>query len=203
LLEELGVVTAPETVAVESSQEPDESDAPPTEEVIESAPTSSDDPAEEAPSETEVPATTPVSPTSPAPEQTTAAPSTPAAPGSSARQAEKESDATGIVDVAPEFWQNGKPLAARGLELKPRRPVFPLLTQMTAQPGNPLCVLRFRRDGRVAAAAILQASGDDRVDRAIESSLYGWRASGKALTQLEGKQTIDITIRIVLIEPRR
>ncbi len=111
---------------------------------------------------------------------------------------DRESDATSTIDVPLTDVQIGKPLAARGLELKPARPRFTTLIQLTTAPGNPLCEMRFRRDGVPALARIVESSGDSRVDAIIRSSLYRWRASGKPLQALIGKQTVKVQIRILL-----
>ena len=121
------------------------------------------------------------------------------APGA---QADKESDATSIIDVPPEKWRLGKPLAAHGLELKPRRPTIDVLTMLTAAPGNPLCQINFGRSGEPKAAAILRGSGDSRVDDAILASLYRWRASGKELDGLSNDQTIEVRIHMLLNRSR-
>jgi hypothetical protein len=113
-------------------------------------------------------------------------------------EADKESDATSTIDVALEEIQLGRPIARPGLEVKPQRPTFTTLTLLTASPGNPLVEIRFGADGRPANASILEGSGDSRVDHAIEASLYRWRASGKALSDLKADQTVDVRIRIVL-----
>ena len=41
-------------------------------------------------------------------------------------------------------------------------------------------------------------SGDRTADSSIRSSLYRWRASGAPLKELEGEETIDVRIRILL-----
>jgi len=117
-------------------------------------------------------------------------------------QADKESDATSIIDVPPDQWKLGKPLAAHGLELKPRRPTIDLVTMLTAAPGNPLCQIKFARNGEPKAAAILRGSGDSRVDDAILASLYRWRASGKELDGLPNDQTVEVRIHMLLNRSR-
>jgi hypothetical protein len=117
-------------------------------------------------------------------------------------QSDRESDATSAIDVPREHWQLGKPLAARGLEIKPRRPDVTILTSLTAWPRNPLCRITFQRDGVPKKAELLRNTGDSRVDAAIEASLYRWRAAGKPLEALADGDTIDITIRLV-INPER
>jgi hypothetical protein len=109
---------------------------------------------------------------------------------------------TSIIDVPPDQWKLGKPLASQGLELKPRRPTLTVLTMLTAAPGNPLCVIYFNREGVAVKAAILRSSGDNRVDSAILASLYGWRAAGKALETIRDEQPLEVTIRILLTRQR-
>ncbi len=113
--------------------------------------------------------------------------------------AEKESDPTSIIDVPRENWQLGKPIAAQGVQIRPRKPSFTTVVLLTAAPGNPLCEIHFRHDGKPALARILESSGDARVDEAILNSLYRWRAAGKRLDALADDETITIRIQIVLV----
>ena len=117
--------------------------------------------------------------------------------------AEKEADATSVVDIALDEIRPGKPLARRGLELMPRRPRFTALLKQTAAPDNPLVLIKFDADGKPHAAAIVVSSGDSRVDHAILSSLYRWRAKGKPLSALTGDETVEIRIRLILSRHRR
>jgi hypothetical protein len=117
-------------------------------------------------------------------------------------QSDRESDPSSIIDVPREHWQLGKPLAAQGLELKPRRPDVTILTQLTAWPRNPTAQITFDRTGVPTLAVLLIDTGDSRVDAAIIAALYRWRAAGKPLEQMKDGDTIDITIRL-LINPER
>jgi hypothetical protein len=117
-------------------------------------------------------------------------------------QAEKDADATGIIDVSRENWRLGRPLAARGVEIRPERPHFTLLQRATVAPRNPIVVIRFNRRGIPDQAAILRGSGNASIDAAILASLYRWRANGNAIDELGEKQTFDIEIRIVLVQHR-
>ena len=112
--------------------------------------------------------------------------------------AEQESDPTSVVEVPPDTWRAGRPLAAHGLELKTMRPVLTELTLLTARYGNPLVEIQFGRNGRPRSAKIIESSGDRRVDEPILDSLYRWRAKGKQLQSLKGTETINIKLRIVL-----
>ena len=113
--------------------------------------------------------------------------------------AEKESDPTSIIDVPRENWQLGKPIAAQGVQIRPRKPSFTTVVLLTAAPANPLCEIHFRHDGKPALARILESSGDTRVDEAILNSLYRWSAAGKRLDALADDETITVRIRIVLV----
>ena len=97
-----------------------------------------------------------------------------------------------------ESWKLGRPLAAHGLELRPQRPTFTTLTLLTAAPCNPLCEIVFRRDGKPTSARLIDTSCDPRIDEAILSSLYRWRASGQPIRELQGDQTHSVRIRILL-----
>ena len=145
--------------------------------------------------ETERPEPAP-KPQEPAPPEPVPAQPQPA--GQPGVQSDQESDATSTVEVTMEQLTLGRPLAAQGLQLKPRRPVFTTLTLLTAIPANPKAELRFRRDGKPARVRLLESSGDSRIDEAVLNSLYRWRAAGKKLRELEGNETIPIQIRIML-----
>jgi hypothetical protein len=92
---------------------------------------------------------------------------------------DKESQPTSVVEIPKENWSLGKPLAGKGLELKPRKPTFTLLTLMTAGPGNPLCELSFDAKGAVKRARIIKSSGDSRIDEGILNSLFYWARRGR------------------------
>jgi len=142
----------------------------------------------------------------PQPDQ--AAPPDPSGPpqprpaGQPGEQSDQESDATSILDVSMEQLTLGRPLAAQGLQIKPRKPVFTMLTLVTAVPANPTAELRFRRDGKPDRVRLLESSGDPRIDESVLNSLYRWRAAGKQLRELEPGQTIPIRIRILLTGSR-
>ncbi len=136
-------------------------------------------------------------------------PAQPAAQPDDSRQAgdiaSKESDPTSTVDVPFDEIKIGKPLAAHGLEIRTRRPIFTSLVMLTAAPADPTIEIRFRRDGTpVKGTRILQTSGDPRIDEAILNSLFRWRAAGKRLQELPGPEdTIPIRMRIILSQRRR
>ena len=92
----------------------------------------------------------------------------------------------------------GKPLAAQGLEIRTRKPVFTSLVLLTAAPANPRVEIRFGRNGVATKPRFLERSGDPRIDEAILNSLYRWRARGKRLAELKGDETVAIRIRIMI-----
>lgn len=173
---------------------------PPPEEPTESKEEATE-PEREEPKE-ETPETPPSTPKPPSPEP-------PAAPGKGPGEgpgegdgngegADRESDATSVVDVPPELWKRGRPLAARGVELQTRRPVLSTLTQISARFGSPLVEIKFNAEGRPVKATILVSSGDRRVDEPILDSLYRWRAKGQKLTELKKGETFDVKLRFML-----
>ena len=143
------------------------------------------------------PEPTPEQPTQAA-QEADAPPAPPTPHPEPAERADKVSDAFSTIDVPLDQIKLGKPLAAQGLELKPSRPDFSIMTRLTASPGNPLVEIRFNREGKPSKAIIVQSSGDDRVDHTLKASLYRWKAAGKGLEELEGEQTIDVRLRIIL-----
>lgn len=113
-------------------------------------------------------------------------------------QSDRESHAFSTIEADLRHWRDGQPLAAHGVEVKPQQPHFTLLQRMSASPGNPLVVIRFRSDGVPADASVVQSSGSASVDASIEASLFRWRATGEAIDRLGERQTFDVRIRIIL-----
>jgi outer membrane biosynthesis protein TonB len=109
-----------------------------------------------------------------------------------------ESDPTSTVEAPWEKLTLGQPLAAPGLTLKPRKPVFTTWVRFTAAPADPLVAIEFGRDGIPVRARIEESSGDPRVDDAIESCLYRWRAAGERLEGLRGDEAATVRLRIIL-----
>ena len=144
----------------------------------------------------------PTEPTPPAPEPKPGPKTGPGSgedePGDATNPADRESDATSVIEVPRELWTRGRPLAAEGVELQTRRPVLDTLTQLNARFGNPLVQISFARNGRPSNAMILESSGDVRLDEPILDSLYRWRAKGKKLEDLKDSETFDVKLRILL-----
>ncbi len=121
-----------------------------------------------------------------APSQDTGAPS------------ETESDATSIIDAPPSKWRNGKPLAAKGLEIITKKPELPILTRLTTSPANPICEILFGKDGKPVTCRILVSSGSEDVDGPVLDALYRWRAKGSQLDKLGPGKTARFRVRFIL-----
>lgn len=139
----------------------------------------------------------PATPSRSSPPSARGAPSTqPLAPGD---DSDRESDPTSRVDVSPDQWKSNKPLAAHGLDIKTRRPVFPELTRLTATPANPVVEIHFDRTGVPRRVVLLRSSGDSRVDGPVLDSVYRWRASGERLSRLGEGEVVRLEMRIMLV----
>lgn len=146
-----------------------------------------------------VPGPTPVDGT-----QNTPAPPSPAgAPGDtvspSGELSDRESDPTSIIDVPMANWQNGRPLAGKGITLKPARPRFTTLNYVDGVRRNPIGELVIGRDGVPMTARLVRSTGNGSIDEAIRNALYRWRASGSRLEKLQPGQTVTIRLRIIML----
>lgn len=121
-----------------------------------------------------------------------------ASPGAPGDAADKESDATSTIDVPPDSWRHGKPLAAEGVELLPRRPVFSIVQRLTASPCNPLLEMHFDRAGIVTQVKVIETSRDRSIDAAVEASAYRWRARGEDLEKLSEEDAFIVRMRFIL-----
>lgn len=155
-------------------------------------------PASDLPTVDEIAIALPPPSSEPATVSDTAPPDAPARPDSPGEEADKQSDPTSTIETPLDNIRIGKPLAAAGLELFPRRPDFTTLQRMSAWPANPLCLIQFDATGTPRHATLLEGTGDGRIDDALLASLYSWRAKGPPLEALNDPDTIDVTIRIVL-----
>jgi hypothetical protein len=137
--------------------------------------------------------------------QTTPTPPSPAGePGDSQSKAgelsDRESDPTSTIDVPAALWRTGRPLAARGIELRPVRPQFLTLSRISGIARNPIGEIVIGRDGVPQVARIVRSSGNPGVDEAIRSALFKWRASGAPLAKLKPGQTVTIRLKLVMLE---
>lgn len=114
---------------------------------------------------------------------TPSAPAADAAPGTPGIASDKQIDASSTepsTEVRP-----GKTIAAKGLEIITRRPIFGRVTRVVTFPDNPLVDATFGRDGRVKKARIVTSSGyPEEVDQPVLDAVYTWRAKGKALAKI-------------------
>ncbi len=121
---------------------------------------------------------------------------TTAKPSNEASPSDRDSDATSIVRISPEHWKAGKPAAAEGIVLRPRRPSFTANQLVTRAPSSLVATLYIDKRGKPIDVEILMGTGSGSIDRSIESSLYKWRASGDRVDELEGEETVRIQIHI-------
>ena len=98
-----------------------------------------------------------------------------------------------------ESWRLGKPLARKGIELKPVRPRFTILNRLDGIGRNPIAELVIGRDGVPQIARILRSTGNPGVDESIRSALFKWRASGAQLEKLKPGQTVTIRLRLIML----
>lgn len=117
-------------------------------------------------------------------------------PRSDAQPSDRDSDATSIVHISPEHWKAGKPAAAEGIVLRPRRPSFTANQLVTSAPSSLVAALYIDKRGKPKDVVILMGTGSGSIDRSIESSLYKWRASGNRVDDLRGDETVRIQIHI-------
>lgn len=167
-------------------------------------------PVQELRERTETTANRPTANPTPSPVEPTPKPTHPEQPNGAAPKAgdldsdeptpgvvsDRQSSATSTIEFRD--LKAGRPIAAEGLELKPRRPELTTFQRLTTNPCNPVVRIEFDAAGTPVRAAILRTSCDDRFDRALLASLYRWRAVGDRLNDLAADQTTAITLEILL-----
>lgn len=117
----------------------------------------------------------------------------PSAPGA---PSDIDADPTSRVDVPPSHWKTGKPVAAEGLVLRPRRPSFTAHQVVTNAPGGMLAALHLDQRGHPVKVEVLEGTGSDSIDRSLRASLFRWRAAGDRIDALDEGETIYIEITI-------
>ena len=117
-------------------------------------------------------------------------------PQTSADAADLEADPTSIVEVPRANWKTGRPLAAEGIILRPRRPSFTAHQTVTNAPGGLTAVLVIDYRGRPVNVEVVRGTGSSSIDRSLVASLYRWRAAGEKIDVLVDDQTLRITIHI-------
>ncbi|TVQ61911.1 MAG: hypothetical protein EA379_05720 [Phycisphaerales bacterium] len=192
LLETLAGGAPPPPAAAATRPRP--SDAPPSPEALDAVEsTQSDDPpslddAQDAPRD--APPTPPdASPSTPSEPSAPSASrgSTPEAP--TGEISDRESDGMRTDDAI--VVEPGRPLAAKGLEIRTVRPRWSHYTLITANPKDAIVRVRFGRDGSVVSAVYVESSGRADVDRPVMDAIYQWRASGRPLLELPEYEPSD------------
>ncbi len=137
-------------------------------------------------------------PAPPQPPQPPAPPATAGTPVESktADPADRDADPTSTIEVPPENWKTGKPVAGEGIQLRPRRPSFTAHQAVTSAPGSMLATLVIDRTGRPIIVDITEGTGSGSIDRTLKSSLYSWRASGERIDAMGEGEMIRIPIEI-------
>ncbi len=107
-----------------------------------------------------------------------------------------ESDPASIVEVPRENWKTGRPIAAEGIILRPRRPSFTAHQSITNAPNGLTAVLMIDHRGRPIDVEIITGTGSSSIDRSLVASLYRWRAAGEKINAVIEGETIHITIHI-------
>ena len=110
---------------------------------------------------------------------------------------DRDSDATSIIRVSVDKWKSGKPLAAKGIVLRPRRPSFTANQMVSYNPSDLVAELSIDNSGKPVEVSIVVSTGSSSIDRSLVSSLYRWRASGNRISALKNRDTIKITIHLM------
>ena len=113
-----------------------------------------------------------------------------------AEPSELESDPTSIVEVPRESWKTGRPIAAEGIILRPRRPSFTAHQSVTNAPRGLTALLVIDHRGRPVDVEVISGTGSASIDRSLVASLYRWRAAGDKINALAEEETIKITIHV-------
>ena len=110
-----------------------------------------------------------------------------------------ESPATSTTQVDPKLWKNGRLVAAQGVQLKPRKPQFTMLQQVSSLPNcrPPVVSLTFDSTGKCVDVFFNRSSGDSEIDGVLKNSLYFWRAAGKKIDDLKGTEKVRITLQLL------
>jgi hypothetical protein len=112
---------------------------------------------------------------------------------------DRESSATSTTSVDPKLWKNGRLVTAQGVELKPRKPQFTMLQQVSSLPNcrPPVVSLTFDGTGKCVDVFFNRSSGDSEIDGVLKNSLYVWRAAGKKIDDLKGSERVRITLQLL------
>ncbi len=100
-------------------------------------------------------------------------------------------------------YKPGRPLAGKGIRVRPVAARFSHTTQLTALPKNPRLIIKFNRVGRVVSVEFenKEGTGYPDVDAPLRDSIFRWTASGKALQDLptyDPQATVTMKIEYIL-----
>jgi outer membrane biosynthesis protein TonB len=107
-----------------------------------------------------------------------------------------ESDPTSIIEVPRENWKTGRPIAADGIILRPRRPSFTAHQSIINAPKGLTAMLVIDHRGKPVEVEILHSTGSSSIDRSLVASLFRWRAAGEKIDAVIEGETINITIHV-------
>ena len=113
-----------------------------------------------------------------------------------ATPSDRDSTPTSIIRISPDVWKSGRPLAAEGIVLRPRKPSFTANQLVTSAPSDLIAALHIDKKGKPVHVERVMSTGSQSIDRALIASLYRWRASGDRIEAIDGDETITITIHI-------
>ena len=110
-----------------------------------------------------------------------------------APRSDKDSDPVSLTATAVDVHL-GAVLTGDGIEIKPARPEFGIVSQLSAAPNNTRAHLVFNREGQVTDARLIESTGYADIDGPLEASLYRWKASGPKLETIDGSFSIDVNL---------
>ncbi len=124
-------------------------------------------------------------------------------PGEAGVFSDRESDATSKDPLVNVDFRLGKPLTARGLEIKTVRPELTVTTRNFTPARNPRVRVVFGRDGTVKHAAYVRGhdTGSREWDVAVRDAIYRWTARGEELKKIPPNAPdagVAVTFRIML-----
>jgi len=109
---------------------------------------------------------------------------------------DRDSGATSLIRFSPKQWELGKPLAAQGIVLRPRRlPMKPYILFLNT-PAPLVTELLINREGKPQIINILRGTGNNLYDKKWYSCLFRWRATGEKIDALKDDETLPIIIQI-------
>ncbi|MBC8309566.1 MAG: hypothetical protein ISR75_00580 [Phycisphaerales bacterium] len=111
---------------------------------------------------------------------------------------DRESTATSIIQFSEDQWMSGKPLAAHGIVLRPRKQELPnAWKSFYNSPDTLVAQMQINNSGKPMRVIILDSTGSRYLIQDIKSNLYRWRASGDQIDALNDEETLTITIQLL------